>query len=294
MTQSVTIKKGISIHNRLPKGYESIQINSGVVHHTDHEGSRVNFEQYSFMPLYIDEAYIPKRDWRTLSNNEKRRLNSSADLKDHNNIYLGELPEKVKNLFKKIDFSECKDRDDVMSCFGKTEALTKALNEELTDFLKTISNAKPFHLHCITANLPNIEMVACDITRLHPNFTIDEKKYMGLHNDGTQYMTLHTTHKFGNRICINIGEETRYFLYVNLSMIQVHNMLKEKTDVTKVDVYNVAETFFKYYPDYPVIKIKQEPFQYYIAPTDNCFHDGSTLGNTKLDINMVYFGNFTH
>ncbi|QHI35933.1 hypothetical protein IMCC3317_12810 [Kordia antarctica] len=294
MTQTETIKKGIGIHNRLPKGFEEIQINSGVKHHKAHEGSEVNYEHFSFMPLYIDEAYIPKRDWRSLEISEQRTLTGTERLKDHNNIYIGELPKKAQELFKKIDFSNCKSREDVMQHFGKHKELTLALNTELSNFLQTISNDKPFHLHCITANLPNVEMVACDITRLHPGFTIPEKKYMGMHNDGTQFMTLHTTYKHGNRICINIGTETRYFLYVNLSMIQVYNKLKEVTDIRKVDVYNVAETFFKHFPDYPVIRIPQKPFQYYIAPTDNCFHDGSTLGNSKLDINMVYFGNFTH
>ena len=169
-----------------------------------------------------------------------------------------------------------------MERFGANKELTMALNTEMSNFLQTISNDKPFHLHCIAANLPNVEMVACDITRLPEDFTIPEKKYMGMHNDGTQFMTLHTTYKHGNRICINLGEETRYFLYINLSMIQVHNMLKEVTDISKVDVYNVAETFFKHFPDYPVIRMAQEFGQYYIAPTDNCFHDGSTLGNNII------------
>jgi hypothetical protein len=292
--KAISIKKGIGIHTRLPKGFDAIQINSGVIHHTEHQGSQVNYANLSFTPLYIDEAYVPKRDWRPLNEDEKRILTPFGELKDHNNIYLGELSEKVKQYIKEIDFSACVGRTDVLKRFGEHKELTLALNTELSNFLTTISNDKPFHLNCITANLPNVEMVACDITRLPEDFTIPEKKYMGMHNDGTQFMTLHTTYKHGNRICINLGTETRYFLYINLSMIQVHNMLKEVTDINKVDVYNVAETFFKYFPGYPVIRIRQEPYQYYIAPTDNCFHDGSTLGNTQLDINMVYFGSFTH
>ncbi|KAB8154227.1 hypothetical protein EZY14_007265 [Kordia sp. TARA_039_SRF] len=291
---ATTLKKGIGIHSKLPSGLDDVQINSGVIHHSEHEGSRVNFEHFSFVPLYIDEAYIPKRDWRPLDIDEQRLITASGELKDHNNIYLGELPESAQKLIQEIDFSTCKGREHVMQRFAENKELTIALNTELHNFLSTIANGKSFHLHCITANLPNVEMVACDITRLPEDFTIPEKKYMGMHNDGTQFMTLHTTYKHGNRICINLGSQTRYFLYINLSMIQVYNMLKEVTDVSKVDVYNVAETFFKHFPGYPVIRMAQKPFQYYIAPTDNCFHDGSTLGNTELDINMVYFGNFTH
>ncbi|SEB97271.1 hypothetical protein SAMN04489761_2133 [Tenacibaculum sp. MAR_2009_124] len=288
------IKKGIGIHSNLPNIFENIQINSGVVHHSEHRGSKITYGGGSFLPLYIDEAYIPKRDWKMLSKNEKQCLHPQAKLKDHNNIYLGELPESVKKHLKRIDFSHCKTREDVIESFAKNQEVTEKLNEELNKFLNSISNSKPFHLNCITTNLPNLEMVACDISRLPENFTVEERKYMGLHNDGTKFMKLHTTYKFGNRICINLGAEARHFVYVNLSMIQVHNMLKKKMDTSKLNVYNVAECFFKYYPNYPVIKIKQGRYQYYIAPTDNCFHDGSTLGNTSLDINMVYFGNFNH
>lgn len=72
-------------------------------------------------------------------------------------------------------------------------------------------------------------------------------------------------------------------------------MIKEKINVDKIkiEIHNIAKYFFSLYPNYPVIRIAQEPYQYYIAPTDNCFHDGSTLGNKRLDITMVYFGEFT-
>ena len=50
--------------------------------------------------------------------------------------------------------------------------------------------------------------------------------------------------------------------------------------------------FFKYFPDYPVLKIEQKPYEYYIAPTDNCIHDGATLERRSLDIVMTYLGHF--
>ena len=108
---ATTIKKGIGIHTRLPKGFDAIEINSGVIHHASHEGSQVNYEHFSFMPLYIDEAYIPKRDWRPLKKEEIQLLTSVSDLKDHNHIYLGELPEKAKQYIKEIDFSTGKGRE---------------------------------------------------------------------------------------------------------------------------------------------------------------------------------------
>ena len=52
------------------------------------------------------------------------------------------------------------------------------------------------------------------------------------------------------------------------------------------------ENFLKKNPDYPVVRIELKPYQYYIAPTDNFIHDGSTLGNKDFDITIVYVGNF--
>jgi hypothetical protein len=136
-------------------------------------------------------------------------------------------------------------------------------------------------------------MLASNTTKLQPGYQPQDMKYMGMHNDGTQEMRLYTAHKFGNRISINVGEETRSFLFVNLSMIQAANMLKKKVDVKKINLSNIRSLFFEHFPGYPVIRVRQKPYQYYIAATNNFFHDGSTLGNTMLDINFVYFGSFT-
>ncbi len=35
------------------------------------------------------------------------------------------------------------------------------------------------------------------------------------------------------------------------------------------------------YSDYPVISVLQKPYEYYIIPTDNVIHDGSTLDCSK-------------
>lgn len=288
------LRKGIMLHNQLPDGNEAIKINSGTVFHKDQKTDPINYQGWSFTPLYEDDAYVTKRDWRELKHNEINFLQSNNKRKDFNTIYVGEIPDHVKDMFRQLDLTNSTSREEVMAKFGSSQEKVQALSKAMNEFLKPLSAGKPFHFHCIAANLPNLEMVACDITRLPANFTVPDKKYIGLHNDGTQFMTLHTTYKHGNRLTINLGNQTRAFFFVNLTMIQAVNMLKQKIDLKKkkVTVYNIAKHFFKHFPNYPVIKIIQKPYEYYIAPTDNCFHDGSTLGNTELDINIVYFGQF--
>lgn len=288
------LKKGITLHSLVEDGYSSVFINSGTLPYQQQQLHHVQFQGLNFIPLFEEDAFLPKRDWRGLTNREIRNLRSTADRKDYNTVYTGELPAAIQEIFKTLELGNSTSREEVMTKFRAQPKVMQVLNIAMQDFLNTISGDKPFHFHCIAANLPNLELVACDITRLAPNFTLVEKRYIGMHNDGTQFMRLHTTHKFGNRITINLGKEPRAFYFVNLTMIQVVNMLKHKinTKMHQLSIHNVPSYFFQYFPDYPVIKVVQKPYQYYIAATDNCFHDGSTLGNTSLDINMVYFGAF--
>lgn len=293
MTQ---LKKGISIHNQLKESHAAISINSGTVYHAAQVAPPVNFQGHSYTPQYNEDAYVIKRDWRALNAGEIDCLQANGNRNDHNTVYLGDIPEQLKEHFQSLSLTGAKNRAEVMERLAASPEKTKVLSEHINAFLKPLSNNQPFKFHCVGINFPNIELVACNTTKLPAGYKPQDIRYMGLHNDGTRDMTIYTANKAGNRISINIGEESRAFLFVNLSMVQAINMLKKKIDIVKhnVNIANISRFFFEHFPDYPVIKICQQPYQYYIAPTDNCFHDGSTLGSTTLDVTMVYFGNFQY
>lgn len=288
------LKKGIFIHNQLPDGYDAISINSGTVFHTEQPAEMVRFQGYNFRPQYEEEAYVAKRDWRSLQAGEIKYLMAKENRNDYNTVYLGDIPEPLKDRLRNLKLENSISREDVMNKLKQNEEATGKLNEAINAFLLPLSGNKPFHFHCLGINLPNIEMVACETTKLPPGYHPRDVRYIGMHNDGTAKMTIHTAHQFGNRISINLGKDARSFLFVNLSMIQALNMLKRKIDIKKagINIRNMPRFFFKHFPGYPVLRVQQKPYQFYIAPTDNCFHDGSTLGNTGLDITFVYFGAF--
>lgn len=285
---------GIAINNQLQEGYDAVKINSGTVFHTEQIAEMVHFQDLHFRPQYEADAYVVKRDWRSLTPAEIKQLQPKEACNSYNTVYLGELPEQLKNSFRELDLAGSKSRKEVFEKFHFNAGKVKAVNNELHAFLSPFSDNKPFSFHCIGTQLPNLEMVACETTNLPKGYHPKDVQYMGLHNDATTQMTVHTAHKFGNRISINLGKETRAFLFVNLSMIQALNMLKKKIDVKahNININNITKYFFRHFPDYPVIRVQQKPYHYYIAPTDNCFHDGSTLGNTELDITLIYFGFF--
>lgn len=290
------IQNGIRLHSTIENFFEEIQINSGTTHHTNQEKSKVNYLDWSFVPQYEDDAYVVHRDWRKLSPEEIKAITATSNRNYYNTIYVGDISDELKEIFEALKFKECLRPEDVHECMKRDHDMTLKLSNTMQAYLNGVANEHPFHFHFIGANLPNIDMVAADNTMLPPDHQEEDKKCMGIHNDGAEPTSVHATYKSGNRFTINLGNETRYFLYVNLSLTQAFNMLKKKLGISieHVDLYNISKLFFKHFPDYPVIRIPQKPYQYYIAPTDHCFHDGSTYGMTTLDVLMIYFGKFQY
>ncbi|QHI35935.1 hypothetical protein IMCC3317_12830 [Kordia antarctica] len=290
------IQNGIKLHSTLDNFFDEVRINSGTIHHSKQEKSKIDYLDWSFVPKYEDDAYVVKRDWRKLSEKEINSLKAIANRNYYNTVYVGDISDELKEQFDALKFKDCLRPEDVRTCMQKDHDMTLKLSNTMQNYLNDFANEKPFHFHFIGGNLPNIDMVAADTNMLPPNHTEEDKKCMGIHNDGAEPKMVHATYKSGNRFTINLGNETRYFLYVNLSLTQAYNMLKKKFGVTtkQVDLYNISKLFFKHFPDYPVIKIPQKPYQYYIAATDHCFHDGSTYGMTTLDVLMIYFGKFQY
>ena len=62
----------------------------------------------------------------------------------------------------------------------------------------------------------------------------------------------------------------------------------DKTD--EANIHLIVDTFFKEFSSYPVIRIKLNPGEAYIAPTDNIIHDGSSLGQLRHDMNLTIRG----
>ncbi|SEB97302.1 hypothetical protein SAMN04489761_2134 [Tenacibaculum sp. MAR_2009_124] len=291
------MKRQLMIHNTLTEGETALKINSGTVHHSNQKAALVNYLEEKFIPEFVDDAYVTKRDWRSLTDKELKLLKFDENRTDFNTIYLGVIPENLKVCFQRLKLDESVNREEVFSKLGSNPEDVQQVTELLDQFLEPISNNKKFNFHCMGVNYPNVELVACNTTMLPDGYQQSDKKFLGIHNDGTQVMTIDTAHEFGNRISINLGKDSRYFLFVNLALKEAYAMLREKLsseEIKQVSISNIPKYFFRHFSDYPVIRVEQKPYQYYIAPTDNCFHDGSTLGTQHLDVCIVYFGNFQY
>jgi hypothetical protein len=286
------LKPGIKIYSDHNGG--TLQINSGVLHHTQQGPNEFIFRGETFLQQYEPEAYLPKRDWRTPDAEEYKMITGDhKNKKDYNSVFTGELPENIRSLFSELDLGTANSEDEVFDKFQQNKGKVNEINIRINDFLQSISLA-PFRFMSLATNYANSEIVSLDKRKPSAGYSISDLQFIGVHKDSSKNMTLHTSHKFGNRITFNLGQESRYLLLMNLSMIQAYNMIKKEIDLKENEVNNknITSYFMKLFPNYPMLKIEHKPNHFYIAPTDNCFHDGSTLGSTSLDIVMIYLGKF--
>ena len=272
----MTLKRGIIFKSDLPHFEDQLTINTGT-------SPAVSDPDIYYMP----NSFIPKRDWQPLNGTARALLSERLPgTRSNNIIQVGQVPAFIEDTFRQIRLHDCINSDDVIPTVRKHEAIVKRLTTELNGFFERFSSTKQYKYHRITRAMPNRDTITC-------HYRNERFIYIGLHVDRSHSYKLHTAHRSGNRISINVGYESRYLATVNLTLIQAYNMIRKKNLAgAEITPYNIANLFFKHYPNYPVIKIEIKPYQYYIAPTDNFFHDATTMGMKSMDITLVYTGNF--
>jgi len=278
----MNIKKGVQLINGL-RSNKNIFINTGVVHCEKEIPGKVMLE-------YDVDAYKPKHDWRPLNQEEKKLLigNIERETSYSSTILLNHLPDHLISLLKKINVGGYVKYVDVLNEFkNQSESLREfqnGINKILMSY--AMKNTLP-EFHRIVFNPPEIETLT---------YYMEEQKliFVGMHIDRSTKFDLSNVETSKNRLCINIGKEDRILYFVNLTLNQIVELLRKKKeiDISHVTINNIAEIFFKEYPEYPVVKVVQRPYDYYIAPTDNVLHDGSSLGKKYHDICLVWTGYF--
>ena len=271
------LRKGVQIYSEIETISNQIEINNGVT-------KAISNNQIT----YLKNAYIPKKTWRNITKSEKILLTTSNHyLEKYKSIFIGELPLNLKNILSLLKLQNCKTLAQVYPKIREKEETLKLVNKNINKFLSTHSMDHEHKFHRLTRSMPNRDTITC-------HYINNKFFYPGLHIDKSCFFTPFTAYKSGNRVSINLSKESRYFIYINLTLQQIAYMLRNNNQklYKSMNVNNIVELFFLCYPNYPVIKVEVKPYQYYIAPTDNIIHDASTLNNKNIDITLVYTGNF--
>lgn len=124
-------------------------------------------------------------------------------------------------------------------------------------------------------------------TTIGPN-----KKRIGMHVDSWSDLPLARRGKAPNRLCINLGQEPRFLLMVNQSVSSLPDLLHSFVSANQQSPTELAREFLKRNSAYPVVSIRVDPLEGYIAPTENMIHDGSTLNQQSHDVVLTLLGYF--
>jgi hypothetical protein len=120
----------------------------------------------------------------------------------------------------------------------------------------------------------------------------------GLHVDnwgGSVWLQRQRTYQ-GSRFVLNLGTETRHFIYVNLKLTTMLHLLEQRapeaiTSLLGQPQYTAvgltASAFLENFPDYPVLRIALPSGHGYVANSCELAHDGFIPGLAGDDIALL-------
>jgi hypothetical protein len=244
---------------------------------------------------YRQGAFVPKEPWREINTNEQSLIYSgepNCHLNEWNvGSHLGvfRVPDYIIEPLAPFNLSSIDNCEEYQSIAALPEGI-KAIEEVMQRLSPYVLSAKGLEPLGIQVTKPNLKTVTVNY---YDN--LNEKLHVGMHLDSWDKSPLRRRHLSRNRLCINLGREDRFFLFINLTLMEMFYALglSEPQDIYKhYRGTNLGYEFMLRYPDYPVVKIKVSPQEAYIAPTDNLIHDASTIGKNYPDITLTYIGYF--
>jgi hypothetical protein len=230
-------------------------------------------------PEYIDGAFVPREPWRKPHRDELFSLccarfsflpSSTVGI-----VTLSSSNLKALKTLVRVKPEPTYGSERLMS--HQIEAIKEMLNE---DGIAFASKDKSI-CYGASPHPPKLRTV----TRT-PNY------FVGLHIDSWDKSLLYERSSSSNRVSVNIGEEDRFFLFLNLTLAGMAHYLNINVNPLNMIVPDkVATNFMTKYPDYPIIRVRIRPGEAYIAPTENIIHDASTVDtkNTGWVVNIRGF-----
>lgn len=232
---------------------------------------------------YREGAILPREPWRPLTAEESQPTWTEQFVPIANStIALLKIPEALYQPFVEMGTAELETAERYNQ-LRKTEPFRNAVMELLSYLEEFRQHEGAFEIAAVLTQ-PGLPCVTLDRT-------VD--KYVGLHFDDWDHLYLSSRGLGQNRILVNLGREAREFMVINLPVSDLVAAVREgggEIGDHHSEWRDLVQKFCQMYPNYPVLKIKVEPGEAYIAPTENLIHDGTTLGRTAPDVNLQVRG----
>lgn len=299
LTQSkpLELQKGIQLllSPKLDPGHSRVWLSSGVTQEIESPADPIP---------YCLNAFVPKEPWREPGQAESNLLGINGLLSNKSKWDLGSSigvcrfpDEALAPLIALLDQLGIRSR--ALQSYEHEykrvrkhpdyEAVIASVIKHLSPYYRYPHQPKPLGVY---AKQPGLRTSTTDV-----DYSIDssERFRIGMHLDSHDRLPLRRRHQSRNRICINLGCEDRFFLFINLTLMDMFNALGLSEPEDFYQHYrgvSIGREFMKRHPSYPVIKLKIAPGEAYIAPTDNLIHDGSSVGKQYPDIVLTFLGYF--
>jgi hypothetical protein len=223
--------------------------------------------------LYEEGARVPLKPWQSLESNDLVFASRFAsEFVSGNSIAVVEIPDELMRGIHAVDPFE-----DLPS-----------VEEQLRGFVSQLTPDEQVPVRLIG---PHSNKAALTTTTWNP----ETSKYIGLHLDSFYRLPFRKRHLSPNRLCLNIGGENRFFVFINLTLRHMHEILlthRKLGALPRWNVSSVGKVFMQSFPRYPVIKLMVRPGEAYIAPTENLIHDSTTEEKNMLDVAVTLLGAF--
>jgi hypothetical protein len=117
--------------------------------------------------------------------------------------------------------------------------------------------------------------------------------HVGLHFDHYDRLPSDRRHTARNRLVLNLGTGPRHLVFVNLPLMRIRRGLGTPWDapVGNWSAY-LLHGLVTVRPDYPAVRLRLDPGDVYIAPTDHLVHDASTELGSAPDVSLHFIGRF--
>lgn len=225
------------------------------------------------------ETYVPKTPWLKLEDSDKYAINKSNYLA---NVSIGILDQKLIKKIQKLKIDKCNSPRELhfIQESSKYNDCLKLLINHISKFNRDGNFMTQHRLYFSGMSLRN------------NTFNKQKNEYLGMHLDSYEGQLLESRHVTRNRICINLGLQSRYLLFYRTSIFEMAQKINNTTNNQ-----NINDIYMRYMmlnSKEPIYRIEIKPFEYYIAPTESIIHDGSNWPSTSPDINLVFRGRFNY
>lgn len=129
-----------------------------------------------------------------------------------------------------------------------------------------------------------------------PTITFDQRTGLsiGLHLDSWDGLPLMDREHSTNRVCINLGEHSRYFYFYPYSVRRLRALLVSRFGLVEgsENASAVVRQFLNRYADEPLLRVILPAGSYYLAPTELIAHDGGMADGQMESITYTVRGYF--